>query len=174
MKRKANWYIDILIKNALDSPRLLWNNLCYGSIIYICSQQSCDDIFNREGFWSFLMHSRTCEMMNMSRWRRTKIIIATVSLWSRAKHRRRSKAYRSPTDCVDDRRVIAMESIIHDPLNLGTALFRRVIGISAYLLAHTVFQRSPLAISLRAPLTFFRYHLLHAVCVHRGNICSED
>jgi len=61
---------------------------------------------------------------------------------------RRSKVYRS-NNCIG---VIATESIIHDPLSLRTAQFRRVIGISAYLLAHTMFhpRKPPLAFFLDA------------------------
>jgi len=43
--------------------------------------------------------------------------------------------------------------MIHDPLSLGTAQFRRVIGISAYLLAHAMLH--PVSLPPPSPFAFF-------------------
>ena len=112
--------------------------------------------------FSFLTHNLSGRIFEIISWHcEDKLKLSGNSFQFRVKHRR-SKVYRS-ANCVDDRGVIAMESIIHDPLNLETALFRCVIGISAYLLAHSVFQcRFPRCFVLARPLpssdtTFFTY-----------------
>ena len=128
--------------------------------------------------FSFLTHNLSGRIFEIISWHcEDKLKLSGNSFQFRVKHRR-SKVYRS-ANCVDDRGVIAMESIIHDPLNLETALFRRVIGISAYLLAHSVFQRRfPRCFVLARPLpssdtTFFTYTYVCTMAIFASRIKSS-